>query len=248
MVFLQEKGRFRSNFLFDYESIMKGDNKSILTFLSDIYSYYHSRILKFKIDEENNIYNEKREKIQNMDNTSNNNINLNAKFNLSNHPCLDMKFNKENRKFYNRTKEHLSQKSSRSKKSNLSKKSNKSNNSNITSNSKNSRKNCILWIYEWFKAINFNEGLYIDFTKDKINEFKDGTILTKLLNIFQIYDFPNENYKTSIKNRSSIKYCLDILKQVKNFPYNYLFFDEEISNGNGEIIRGLLKQIKEYFC
>lgn len=110
-----------------------------------------------------------------------------------------------------------------------------------------SKANRYRWIYDWFKSINFVEGSLIDFNSPTINEFKDGYILSKLLSRLENITLDCFLSSRSKKCKANIASCLQFLRQKPDFPFDFLYFEEEISSGHGEIIRGLIKNMHQYY-
>lgn len=85
--------------------------------------------------------------------------------------------------------------------------------------------------------------------RDIIDEFRSGEILCEIIGRLErnplngIHILP----KTAAAALHNIRKALDTLYKKPAFPSKYMFCDEEILKGNGNLIRSLLKDIKSVY-
>lgn len=229
---LEKKGKLKTDFFFDTSNF--SDKNSLMQLLRDIYIYYgKSRTItineEFK-DEENKEININWVKSKSKEIEESHKPQDQLKIKIKNQATSEYSRNI----FKDNYLQAQTMKSKSSTKLN-------------TTNDCVAKANRYKWIYEWFKSINFTEGTLIDYNSTVINEFKDGFILSKLLS--RLEDITLDCFLTSRskKCKANIASCLQFLKQKPDFPFDFLYFEEEISSGHGEIIRGLLKNMYQYY-
>lgn len=93
-------------------------------------------------------------------------------------------------------------------------------------------------------GIRLNDQISLD--DESLDDFKDGTILCEIVEMMEGVKIPSvsKNPKSKASWINNIKKALKLLKKKKSIPLYLIYAEQEIFEGNPELIFELLKSIK----
>jgi len=113
-----------------------------------------------------------------------------------------------------------------------------------------SRTKSVSALKDWLSSLGFAQVIErINMDCDVIEEFRDGLILCKILEKLEMKEIPGiiVKPKTNASKLVNIRKCLQLLAKRPGVNPHYLNIEDRILNGEGQIIRDLLWNIREAY-
>eukprot|EP00347_Sterkiella_histriomuscorum_P018003 403347156 len=124
---------------------------------------------------------------------------------------------------------------------------NEEHNQNRNAFNQNEKNKIAQWLRESIGIQQIPKSFFSE--KDPVLEFRDGILLSQIVGQLENHKFENIQMqpKSSASCLQNIKKALQLLKKKNQIPLYLLYSEEEIHNGNNEIIFQLLKSLRQAY-